>query len=188
MPHKLFTHSAPLASRWSSFAPPRPLHSCQSPFAFRSHRPPVFSPLRTFAQRRYEYRRFGRAQQIGNIWRASPVFRIGVYATAGGGVVFYVTHIEEVPVTGRRRFNFIGPETAAQMGLQQYQQVLQQYQGRILPDWAPETKMAKRVLERLIPSSGIGGEWELHVVQDKEANAFVLPGSVLPDLRPFLAC
>ena len=152
-------------------------------------RPPCLNTVRGYASRRNDYNRFNRGpqsrfSQIGGLWASSPFFRIGVYSAAGCGGVFYITHIEDVPVTGRRRFNFISPETARQMGLEQYRQVLRQYRGRILPDWAPESQMARRVLDRLIPASGVDGEWELHVVRDEQTNAFVLPGSVSVELAP----
>ena len=151
-------------------------------------RPPrvttVLNSQRNYARQRYEYKRFGQGQEqdtgrfgrVRRYWITSPAFRIGVGAAAGGSIVFYFANIETVPETGRRRFNFIGPEFMAQQGIQAYQQTMQQYRGRILPDWAPETRLAKKVLDRLIPASGISGEWELHVVNDSNANAFVLPG------------
>lgn len=39
--------------------------------------------------------------------------------------------------------------------------------------------MVQRVLDRLLPHSGLGTEddqWEVHVIQDPQKNAFVIPG------------
>ena len=63
----------------------------------------------------------------------------------------------------------------AQGGLQQ---VLQQYKNQILPAQDPRSKMVRRVLNRLIPVSGVqDSKWETFVIDDPDtANAFVLPG------------
>jgi predicted Zn-dependent protease len=52
---------------------------------------------------------------------------------------------------------------------------------RILPEWDPRTVRVRRVMERLIPFSGLveeeGEKWEVYVVDDpRMVNAFVLPG------------
>jgi predicted Zn-dependent protease len=60
-----------------------------------------------------------------------------------------------------------------------YQQVIEQYQGRILPQSHPQHKLVQRVLDRLIPHSGLPAEtnnWEVHVIKDEQKNAFVIPG------------
>lgn len=60
-----------------------------------------------------------------------------------------------------------------------YQQVIEQYQGRILPPSHPQHKLVQRVLNRLIPHSGLPAEtnnWEVHVIKDEQKNAFVIPG------------
>ena len=69
-----------------------------------------------------------------------------------------------------------------EMGKQQYEQIINQFGGRILPEWHPHVKLVRRVLERLIPASGLEGqEWEVNVIDDKaQLNAFVIPGYVLP--------
>ena len=99
--------------------------------------------------------------------------------TAGG--VFYVYNLEEVPITGRRRFNCLSPATEKQvLGDAGYQDLLQQYRGKILPENHPHTRMVTRVVERLLPSVGnlgIETEWAVHVIDEpNEKNAFVVPG------------
>ena len=54
---------------------------------------------------------------------------------------------------------------------------MQEYQDQILPEWDTRTRQVQKVLDRLIPSSGLAGEkWEVHVIDDPQKNAFVLPG------------
>lgn len=50
--------------------------------------------------------------------------------------------------------------------------------GRFLSDWDPRVAMVKRVMQRLIPVSGMeDADWEIRVIDDPHtANAFVLPG------------
>lgn len=56
---------------------------------------------------------------------------------------------------------------------------MQEYSNKILPESHPQHRMAQRVLDRLLPHSGLpyhNHEWELHVIQDEQKNAFVIPG------------
>lgn len=63
------------------------------------------------------------------------------------------------------------------MSDQLYRSVLQQYGRQILPEWDSRTRMVKRVMDRLIPNSGIEGvDWKVHVIDSPEKNAFVIPG------------
>ena len=96
-----------------------------------------------------------------------------------------VVNMETVPVSGRRRFNWVSPDKEEQLGLQQFHQVVQQFRGQILPAWHPNTKMVQRVLDRLIPASGLANQaWEVYVIDDpSQMNAFVIPGLVVPQER-----
>ncbi|OMP85809.1 Mitochondrial metalloendopeptidase OMA1, partial [Diplodia seriata] len=80
-------------------------------------------------------------------------------------------------VSGRRRFNVVSPEQEKSMSKEMYAQVLQEYHGQILPAWDRRVQMVQRVLDRLIPASGLDNEqWEVHVIDSPEMNAFVIPG------------
>lgn len=60
-----------------------------------------------------------------------------------------------------------------------YRQILAEYRGKILPEHHPLHRMVERVLERLIPHSGLPAEtnrWTVHLINDDTKNAFVLPG------------
>ena len=87
-------------------------------------------------------------------------------------------NMERAPVTGRWRFNWVPESYDEQMAQASYQQTLQEYRSALLPDWAPEVQRVKRVLERLVPHSGIAQDrpWTVNVIQAQEPNAFVLPG------------
>lgn len=90
---------------------------------------------------------------------------------------FYIVNLETVPVSGRRRFNVVSPENEQWAAQQQYEEIMKQYGGQLLPAYHPQVRMVQRVADRLIPSSGLEGEeWEVHVIQDEMENAFVIPG------------
>lgn len=82
-------------------------------------------------------------------------------------MVFYAANQETVPVSGRRRFNCYSPQSEAEQGKEMYNMVLQEYQGKILSPRDRRSIQVKRVLERLIPVSGMEGEgWEVVVIDD----------------------
>jgi len=79
------------------------------------------------------YQRFQASRSLLQRWAARPTFpyEVGGLSAAVGG--FYVYNLEVVPVSGRRRFNVVSYETEEAMSRQMYQQVLQEFGGRILP-------------------------------------------------------
>lgn len=112
-------------------------------------------------------------------WSQSPNFYYHVTAISAGVGGVYVYNLETVPVSGRRRFNVISAEFEKQQGDQMYQETLQEYREQLLPPHHPKVQMVQRVLDRLIPHSGLSSEqnrWEVHVIDDNTKNAFVIPG------------
>ena len=75
--------------------------------------------------------------------------------SVGGVGVFYISNIETVPVSGRRRFNVFSPAFEARTAQQLYQRTMDEFRGRILPDNHPYTQTVRRVMERLITVSGM---------------------------------
>lgn len=113
-------------------------------------------------------------------WAARPTFYRDVGLITAGGGVLYVYNLEEVPVSGRRRFNIITPNMEVALGRSTVDQIKQEYAGQFLPDHDPRVEQVKRVLARLLPyvqGEGMQGlEWEVHVIDSPEQNAFVVPG------------
>jgi hypothetical protein len=169
---------------------PRPLKAAQA--LFRQHQAPQQSlrnkvPFRTYKQQRFsrgpQYKRFsaaGEAYGLLSRWAARPTFYrdVGVITAGAGGVYLY--NLEEVPVSGRRRFNIISPGLEESLGKATVDQVKEEYQGQFLSDHDPRVRQIKQVLERLLPfaeGEGLTGmEWEVHVIDSPEQNAFVAPG------------
>ncbi|KAK0511643.1 hypothetical protein JMJ35_006216 [Cladonia borealis] len=55
---------------------------------------------------------------------------------------------------------------------------MQEYGSKVLPPNHPDSRLVNRVLQKLVPASGLGGlNWEVRVIDDPaQKNAFVLPG------------
>ncbi|KAL1305806.1 hypothetical protein AAFC00_003969 [Neodothiora populina] len=138
-----------------------------------------FSQKRTAYNRGFNYQRFQKSSGLLKRWAARPTFyyEVGGIGTVGGG--FYIYNLEEVPVSHRRRFNVVSEDYEQTSGQELYKQVMSQYSGQILSPLHPQHRMVQKVLDRLIPHSGLSEEknrWEVHVIQDPQKNAFVIPG------------
>lgn len=131
-------------------------------------------PCRYYNPRRPNDHHF---HEIRGLWRISPEFRI-VVTFAGGCIAIWIgTNMERAPVTGRWRFVCVSEEYEAELGRVAYQETLAHYRDRILRPDDERHKMVSRVLERLLPNSGLSGDVEYHVVDDEDQmNAFVIPG------------
>lgn len=121
----------------------------------------------------------------------STRFRTIIVLLGSSMFVFYITHLETVPVSGRTRFNCYSEEAAEEQGVMAYQQIVAQaaQAGALVPSWDPRVRRIQKVLNRLIEGGNLGtgkiGEdftgrevgWEVHLIEDpQQANAFVLPG------------
>lgn len=161
-------------------------------------RPRIYTrPLRSLFQPRIQqrtakrgrapqqYQKFGGGRSIGSTplerWAARPTFFRDVGIITAGCAVFYVVNLEEVPVSGRRRFNIISPSLEVWLAESALKETMETYRGLLLPDYDSRVRRVKTVLQRLLPyARGVGLEgvdWEVHVIDDpEEQNAFVLPG------------
>ena len=147
--------------------PPRPISS-------RLQGVPCSSvPFRQYSSHRPNYHRFNETRDL---WRTSQQFRIGVTLVSGCIVIWIGSNMERAPVTGRWRFVCVSEEYETELGKISYQDVMQDCHGRILRPDDPRHQMVGRVLERLLPNSGLKGDVEFHVIDDHEENAFVIPG------------
>lgn len=106
-----------------------------------------------------------------------------VLVVLGGGGTYYVLHLEKVEETGRWRFMDVSPQTEKEMAKQSFQEVMNEFGGKVLRENHPDSKYVKRVVERLVESNGLkagddgdgdgdGKGWEVFVVKDdKTQNA-----------------
>jgi predicted Zn-dependent protease len=92
---------------------------------------------------------------------------------------------------GHRRQNLaLTPQQELDLGRRAYREILSQYRGRILPIDSPEVERCRHVTSRIIKATGIEPlqreihlrlkgyrfEWEVNVLEDRQINAFCLPG------------
>ena len=161
---------------------PRPLFFSQQPRLLRQERPspPPLRRIQIRAKPRYGYTQ----EEINNakplitnetlagLVRSSQ-FRWLLLLAASGGVIFYYSNLEIVPVSGRQRFNCYSDASVEAEGLMAYNAILREMEGRILPTWDPRYRMVSRVMKRLIPASGLAdANWEVHVVQNQSKLLF----------------
>jgi hypothetical protein len=101
---------------------------------------------------------------------SAPISQAFVVATAATAALFYYFNSQEVPVTGRRRFNFLSDGFVAYMYSRQAAGIIRDITeegGKILPASDPRTRVVRRVMSRLIPVSGMADlNWEIHVIED----------------------
>jgi metalloendopeptidase OMA1, mitochondrial len=80
------------------------------------------------------------------------------------------------PETGRKSHVGLSTQQEAALGLQTYENVLQQSE---MIKSGPEAEMVKRVASRLAGATGQAGagfDWEESLIRDDQVNAFCLPG------------
>ncbi|KAJ1734785.1 metalloendopeptidase [Coemansia biformis] len=118
------------------------------------------------------YRRFGSDRQP--IWQ-ERWFQYTAGAAGTAGAVYVAVHTRESP-TGRWQFISVTPEDEEREGQQAYRMIMQQYRSRILPRGSPADTLVRRVAQRLLEVAQTRGNWEVHVIDSPERNAFVLPG------------
>ncbi len=123
--------------------------------------------VRRIRPSRFGSRRGGRTG--AGALRLLPIAAFGIYF-----LWFYLSHQEEVPLTGRSQLVDISQEQEMALGLQSYREILSRE--RVLQ--SGEAVDAVRVLgERLARvAEDPGFNWEFNVVESPQANAFALPG------------
>jgi metalloendopeptidase OMA1, mitochondrial len=91
--------------------------------------------------------------------------KVLIILVVGSATIFYVTHLEEVPESGRKRFICFSEAAMEEQGHLLYENIMSQAEGAILPEWDARSRMVNRVMNRLIQSSGLENvQWEVHVI------------------------
>ncbi|KAH9931736.1 hypothetical protein B0H21DRAFT_781031 [Amylocystis lapponica] len=103
--------------------------------------------------------------------RTTQVFAVVVV----GGGVYYLSHLEQVPETGRWRFMDVNPKYETKLAKIAYEETLQEFKGRTLPENHPLTRHVRRVVNRILESNNLG------VLRGSEPG-LIPPASVTDDL------
>ncbi|XP_061209336.1 metalloendopeptidase OMA1, mitochondrial isoform X1 [Neopsephotus bourkii] len=95
-------------------------------------------------------------------------------------IVFYFTHLEETPITGRPRLLVFGKEHFRELSQMEYKMWMEEFRSKMLPETDPRYQVVKRVVGHLSESNKdipqvSALEWVIHVVEEPGVNAFVLP-------------
>ncbi|KAH3898937.1 related to Mitochondrial metalloendopeptidase OMA1 [Saccharomycodes ludwigii] len=143
------------------------------------------------------YNRFDGSHQQGNGDGANftqllfdPSSRKYLAIIFGGGGLFYVTHLDEAPVSHRKRFIWLPRILELKIGEYTYNRVLQETGQSLLPANHPLTLKVERIFRRLVDAAISDPQnanvrdlikdvnWKIHIVNDPRMppNAFVLPG------------
>ncbi|XP_048207376.1 metalloendopeptidase OMA1, mitochondrial isoform X2 [Perognathus longimembris pacificus] len=95
-------------------------------------------------------------------------------------IVFYFTHLEVSPITGRRKLLLLGKEHFRLLSELEYEVWMEEFKNDMLAEKDPRYLTVKEVAYHLIEcNKDIPGipetKWVIHVVESPEINAFVLP-------------
>jgi predicted Zn-dependent protease len=147
--------------------------------------------------------RFGRSKKrppllSGSAPRSGPSFAFrGIPAyiwmpavgLTGSMMYSYFSHLEEVPLTKRKRWIATSEEMEQMLGDEEYKKLLIQFRGNILPAQHPAAVTVERVGSRIANASRIfaaqnpksttiaSAPYTYTVIRSDQANAFVLPNN-----------
>ncbi|XP_064576456.1 metalloendopeptidase OMA1, mitochondrial [Zonotrichia leucophrys gambelii] len=95
-------------------------------------------------------------------------------------IMFYFTHLEETPITGRARLLVFGKEHFRELSQMEYDMWMEQFKNQMLPETDARYQVVERVVGHLSESNKdipqvSALKWVIHVVDEPGVNAFVLP-------------
>jgi len=89
-------------------------------------------------------------------------------------IVALIAACETVPYTGRHQIMLLPESAELEMGLQSYQEVLKK--SKVVKEGEVSERLV-RVGRRIAEATGrTDYQWEFHLIEDKQVNAFCLPG------------
>lgn len=144
-----------------------------------------------FSKDRFSQFKFENDGNFRHKWALSSARRYLWYMvglTGIGGAVYYTTHLEKVPISGRTRFMNVGEHREKVLGDMAFNSMMEQVGHSILPSYHPLSIYVKKITDRLLYSieklsDELGGQlstiapsnYEVYVVDSPIPNAMVLP-------------
>jgi len=102
----------------------------------------------------------------------------GVFAFGGLSGLYYISHLEEAPVTHRKRFMILNHSQLEKVAAFEWQKMDEMLERKKLPPHHPLFKKVYKIVKRILianQSREVNGiKWEVNVVDSDEVNAFVL--------------
>ncbi|KJA20647.1 hypothetical protein HYPSUDRAFT_216871 [Hypholoma sublateritium FD-334 SS-4] len=147
-------------------------------------KPSVITNSRPFSQsfpRSSEYVRFsegGTPRRRRNDLRDWRTWDLRFTLAVGAGTlatVYYLSHQEQVPDTGRWRFMNTSPEAEAQLAEDLYKELRQELGSKILPSHHPISIHVQRIVTRLLHANNLG------FIREEKASPSLLPFGIFED-------
>ncbi|KAG6334458.1 hypothetical protein ID866_4636 [Astraeus odoratus] len=140
-------------SAWTLGLPVRQLSCGSQPVLSKPWcRPRHFS---TTPRHNVQYTRFSDQQSHTSWFSRDPAAKIFVIFCTGG-VLYYVSHLEQVPETGRWRFMAISPKYESKLAETAYAELLAEFRGKVLPADHPITRHVRRVVTSILEANNLG--------------------------------
>ncbi|XP_061408355.1 metalloendopeptidase OMA1, mitochondrial-like isoform X2 [Lethenteron reissneri] len=103
-----------------------------------------------------------------------------VLGIGGLSVAFYVTHLDETPLTGRRRLLIFSSEQLTWLSEMEYNETIEEYKDNILPESHAAHRAVALAVQQLVERNQDVAQvastpWTVSVVDLPKANAYVLP-------------
>ncbi|MCV6639063.1 M48 family metallopeptidase [Candidatus Albibeggiatoa sp. nov. NOAA] len=103
------------------------------------------------------------------VTRVAPIVLFLLYAG-----YYYMTHLENVPITGRQQLVDLTSEEEKKLGMQSYQEILQQSKVVQSGDLISQIR---KIGERIAAVANLPqADWEFNLINAPQLNAFALPG------------
>ncbi|XP_019147432.1 metalloendopeptidase OMA1, mitochondrial [Corvus cornix cornix] len=105
---------------------------------------------------------------------------LGVSSLGVVFVMFYFTHLEETPITGRTRLMVFGKEHFKELSEMEYDMWMELFKSQMLPETDAGYQVVETIVGHLSESNKdvpqvSALKWVIHVVDEPAVNAFVLP-------------
>lgn len=120
-----------------------------------------------------------RKSYLLNARKRTDLILIAVFGTLGISFAYYNYHLEETPLTGRKRFIIFNDDQVKGIADKEFLALTDDLKDSILPMNHPSHmrvfRVSKRILNANISPQVTSKNWEVNVVDSDAVNAFVLP-------------
>jgi len=102
----------------------------------------------------------------------------GIFVCSGVSMVYYLSHLEETPVTRRKRFIIVDSRQLEDIASIQWRSIDDSLEKSKLPIYHPQHQKVFRIVKRIVMANQSKEvnqiKWQVNVIESDEVNAFVL--------------